>query len=86
MAGKWRTLGIALRIKAAKLNMISSENDTECLRNTILAWIQQQDYDTKRFGQPSWKLLCLAIHKPAGCNNPGLARKIADKHIQAKKD
>ena len=79
MAPKWRPLGLALRLKPAQLDTISSKNHTdpsECLRDMLLAWLQQR-YDTTKFGQPSWRLLCQAIHKPAGGNNPGLARKIA---------
>ena len=79
MASKWRPLGLALRLKPAQLDTISSKNHTdptECLRDMLLSWLQQH-YDTTKFGEPSWRLLCQAIHKPAGGNNPGLARKIA---------
>ena len=82
MAAKWKSLGIALRIRPAKLDIISLKDPNDpngCLRDVIHAWLQQH-YDTKRFGQPSWKLLCQAVHKPAGGDNPALARKIAGEH------
>ena len=80
---KWKFLGLALRLKPAELDRISSKNHNdpmECLRDMLHAWLQQH-YDVKKFGLPSWKLLCEAISKPAGGNNPGLARKIADCHV-----
>ena len=84
MAPNWKPLGMALRLKPAELDRISLTNATdpfECLTNMLRAWLQQR-YDTKRFGQPSWRLLCQAIHNPAGGNNPGLAKKIAERHLQ----
>ena len=79
MASKWRPLGLALRLKPAQLDTISSKNHTdptECLGDMLLSWLRKC-YDTTKFGQPSWRLLCQAIHKPAGGNNPGLAKMIA---------
>ena len=82
VASKWRPLGLALRLKVAELDTISSKNHTdptECLRDMLLAWLQQR-YDTKKFGPPSWRMLCQAIAKAAGGNNPALAKKIAEHH------
>ena len=79
MTAKWKSLGLALRLKAAELDAISLKNHTdptECLRDMLLAWLQQH-YDIKKFGLPSWTMLCKAISNPAGGNNPTLARKIA---------
>ena len=82
IAAKWNQLGMALRIKPADLDTISSKhpNDPkECLRDMLLTWLRQR-YDTKKFGLPSWKLLCQAVEKSAGGDDPGLARKIAEDH------
>ena len=82
VASRWKSLGLALRIKAAELDTISSKNHTDptdCLKDMLLAWLQQR-YDTKKFGPPSWRMLCQAIFKPAGGNNPALARSIAGRH------
>ena len=68
VAAKWRSLGLALRIKTAELDAISSKNHTDptdCLRDMLLAWLQQR-YDSKRFDSPSWRMLCQAISKPVG--------------------
>ena len=42
VASKWRSLGLALRLKVAELDTISSKNHTnptECLRDMLLAWL-----------------------------------------------
>ena len=78
VTSSWKSLGLALRLKAAELDTISLKNHTdptECLRDMLLAWLQQR---SSKFGPPSWRILCQAISKRAGGNNPALARKIAD--------
>ena len=82
VAAKWMPLGTALRLRPADLNTIQARHHgdpTECLRDILVAWLQQR-YDTKKFGQPSWRLLCQAVYKPVGGNNPVLARRIAGNH------
>ena len=82
LAPRWKSLGLALRLKPAKLGTISFKNHTdptECLNDMLLAWLQQR-YDFKRFGPPSWRMLCQAISNAAGGNNPALARSIAEHH------
>ena len=82
LAAEWESLGTALRITPTELGTLSSKNlpdPKKCLRGVLLAWLQQR-YDTKKFGQPSWRMLCKAVHKPVGGNNPALARKIAEEH------
>ena len=84
LAAKWRSLGLALsyRLKPAELDTISSKNHinpTDCLKNMLPAWLQQR-YDIIKFGLPSWRMLCQAILKSAGGNNPALSRKIAERH------
>ena len=85
MAPKWNQLGLALGLSAAELNTISSmchTDPTACLREMLHAWLQQR-HDTIKFGQPSWRVLCKAIHTRVGGSNPGLARKIAGQHSLA---
>ena len=79
---KWRALGMALRLKTSELDSIKSKNHTdptECLRDTLQAWLQQR-YDVQKYGVPSWDILCKAVKKPSGGNNPALADKIAKKY------
>ena len=82
LASRWHSLGLALRLKPAELDTISSKNHTnptDCLKDMLLAWLQQR-YDIIKFGLPSWRMLCQAILKSAGGNNPALSRKIAERH------
>ena len=86
MAAEWKSLGAALRIRHGELEAFFKKNHTDpngCLIDVLLAWLKL-NYDTKKFGQPSWRVLCQAIQKPAGGNNPALARKIAEKHSKPK--
>ena len=79
IAARWRPLGEALGLRPADLDTISSRHHTdptECLRDVILSWLRNC-YDTTRFGRPSWRVLCQAIYRRAGGNNPDLARMIA---------
>ena len=82
IAAKWRSLGVARRIKPTKLDNICQKNHADpngCLTHVLFTWLQQS-YDSKRFGQPSWIMLCQAVGKPVGGDNPVLARTIAEKH------
>ena len=82
VAAKWEPLGHALRIRPAELTTLSAKHHSdpnECLRGMLSLWLRQS-YDTKLYGEPSWRLLCRAIDKRAGTNNPELAKKIARQH------
>ena len=82
MASRWHSLGLALRIKVAVLDTIYSNNPTDstkCLKDMLLTWLQKS-YDFKKYGPPCWKMLCHAVFKTEGGNNPALALKIADCH------
>ena len=84
MTASWHNLGIALRLNNAELEKINKNKNgdsNECLRSMLVDWLREC-YDTKKFGRPSWKLLCQAVHKRSGGNNPALARKIGD-HMTA---
>ena len=78
-ANSWRQLGQALRLKAADLDSIASRHHgddiTECLRDTLLAWLQQR-YSVEKYGPPTWQAMSKAVGLRAGANNPALANKI----------
>eukprot|EP00731_Ephydatia_muelleri_P036647 Em0298g1a len=77
---KWKILGMALRLNTVELDSIAEEHNSDsmqCLRGVVLSWLQQH-YDTKKYGEPTWKVLChRAIEGPAGANEPILAKDIA---------
>ena len=78
LASRWNSFGLALRLKPAELETISSKNNTdptECLKDMLLTWLRQQYI--KKVGPPSWRMLCKAISVQVGGNNPALAKEIA---------
>lgn len=82
LASKWKYLGLALGVKCSTLDTICYKNHQkpeDCLRDTLQAWLQQQ-YDTKKTGQPSWQLLCKAVENRAGGNNSAVAKSIRERH------
>ena len=82
LASNWKGFGLALRVRRPVLDTISSKNHhnpEDCLGDMLLAWLQGQ-YDTKKFGQPSWELLCKAVDDCAGGNHPALAGSIRKRH------
>lgn len=83
VAGKWKALGIALGLRPSELDTFEikySNDPTECLRETLIAWLQQR-YEAKKNEPPSWDMLCEAVEKRTGGNNPALAKRIAQKKV-----
>ena len=74
-------LGLSLRLEDSDLKRIrencSSEEDA--LKDVLLLWLRKQ-YNTKRFGPPTWRMLVEAVDKESGGNDHELAKKIASKH------
>ena len=81
MAGKWRNIGLALRLDDSQLGIIQDNNSdvTTRLTDMLRQWLNKT-YDVERFGQPSWQMLSEAVRSPAGGNNPALAAQIEEKH------
>ena len=75
---RWKDIGLALRLNPSQLNTIGRGNgDVEdCLTEMLTLWLQK-NYNTERFGEPSWELLVAAVGDPAGGDNPTLAEQIA---------
>ncbi|CAI8033370.1 hypothetical protein GBAR_LOCUS18822 [Geodia barretti] len=72
----------ALRLDQGQLKKIEKENRDDlddCLSETLSLWLNK-NYNTERFGEPSWKLLAEAVGHPAGGNNPALSDDISMKH------
>ena len=47
----------------------------DCLIEMLTLWLNK-NYNTERFGNPSWELLASAVKDHAGGNNAALAEKI----------
>ena len=81
VAGKWRNIGLALRLNDSQLGIIQDNHSdvTTRLTDMLRQWLNKT-YDVERFGQPSWQMLAEAVRSPAGGNNPALATQIDKKH------
>ena len=81
MAHNWRGVGKALRLHPDLLHKIeaSEANVERRLERTLSKWLMRE-YDTTRFGLPSWELLVAAVAHPAGGKDHALAREIAERH------
>ena len=79
---KWRSIGIALRLKPNTLELIQAENSGDpsaCLASVVMEWLRR-NYNVERFGEPTWQQLVEAVDHPAGGANMALARNIARRH------
>ena len=82
VSAKWRSIGIALRLKPNTLDGIEtrySGDPPACLTSTLTEWLNR-NYNMKRFGDPSWQALVKAVGDPAGGANMALARDMARRH------
>ena len=77
-AARWKDIGLALRLHPGQLKKIEKENRglDDCLTEMLTLWLKK-NYNTERFGEPSWKLLAAAVGDPAGGNNPTFAEQIS---------
>ena len=80
VANKWRNIGLALWLTPNVIGTIGTKNDAkDCLLEVLTEWLKKT-YNVKRFGEPSWKLLIMAVGDQAGGGDPALAEKIAHKY------
>ena len=82
VSAKWRSIGIALRLKPNILDGIKAESSGDppaCLTSTVTEWLNR-NYNVKRFGEPTWQALVKAVGDPAGGANMALAREMATRH------
>ena len=81
MAHNWRGVGRALRLHPDLLNRIEANTtDVESRLERVLSEWLKREYDTTRFGLPSWQLLVAAVAHPAGGKDHALAGQIARRH------
>ena len=80
MADKWESIGEALRLSPDLLEKIAADkrDSKTCLKTVLTKWLRKE-YNTSRFGHPSWNLLVEAVAHPDGGDNRALAEKIAQK-------
>ena len=81
IGSKYYSLGRSLNLKIVELRKIRDKNPSEsdALEDVLLLWLNQ-DYDVKKHGPPTWKLLVEAVNKKSGGDNHELAKQIASNH------
>ena len=84
VAARWKDIGLSLRLALNQLNVIERDNKNaeDCLTKTLELWLKQ-DYDTNRWGLPSWNLLATAVGDHVGGNDCALAKKITQRHVHS---
>ena len=81
LSAKWEELSIYLGLPADKIDTIKRDNHDNaqrCWNQALLVWIRQlEDYDTNKYGKPSWRTLLRAIAK----ENKLLFEELSQKHL-----
>ena len=74
-------IGEMLHLPNDKLEETRGQNlsAADAMRKVIMEWLKQ-NYNSSRFGPPTWKALVDAVEHPAGGNNKAEAEKIALRH------
>ena len=72
-------IGIMLHLKPDVLKGIRRLNPESGMSDMITEWLNK-NYNTKRFGDPTWKSLVIAVAKRSGGANEACARDIANNH------
>ena len=78
LAAQWKEIGRALGLASHQIQEIEG-NDTKnsaCLDRAIETWIGQ-NYNTDKFGLPSWRTLCKAVSQVA---DKKYFKELAEKH------
>ena len=78
---KCYNIGAWLHLEENKLESIRKQasDHSDGMRSIISNWLKR-NYDVRRFGPPTWKMLVEAVRAPGGGNNAALADEIAGLH------
>ena len=81
MTARWKHIGLALHLNHGQLKKIEKENGDleDCMTEMLTLWLQK-NYNTERFGEPSWELLAAAVSHRSGGKDAALAESIARKY------
>ena len=78
LAADWDKLAVYLHLRSDDIKVIRKENPGDtwaCLNNTMALWLKE-NYNTVRFGHPSWRTLIPAVAKM----DMALAKEVANEH------
>ena len=74
---RWKPIGLTLRLDPGQLEAVERDHrlSEDCLTEVLTLWLKR-NYNTERFGEPSWEMLARAVGHRSGGNNPALAQEI----------
>ncbi len=76
---RYYEIGTQLHLKSLNEIRTRSTTDTIAMCEVIENWLNG-NYNTTRFGVPTWKMLVEVVVHPNGGNNNFLAERIASEH------
>ena len=82
LSSRWDSLGLMLYLSPDTIDEIYKAHHDDprtCLRKVLTRWLEK-GYDYKRYGHPSWRMLCIAIKSTSGGNDAALAQELARRH------
>ena len=82
LSDRWDSLGLMLCLSPNAIKAIEVDypkSCLKCLREVFTRWLEK-GYDYKRYGHPSWRMLCIAIKSTSGGNDAALAEELAREH------
>ena len=74
-----------MRLRGGELDEMDPGRPNRCLSDVLESWLKR-NYDTEKFGPPTWRWLVEIVADPAAGNDTALADKIARKHFAKTKD
>ncbi len=78
---KWREIGIQLHLRASTLDNFMNLDPAKATGKMVEEYLKC-NYNTKRFGSPTWSKIVEVVKKPCGGNNAAEAKKIAEKYTR----
>ena len=86
LKSKYYPLGVMLGLRSGDLQAIQqehSQNSQQALNDVVQKWLNQ-DYNTMKYGMPSWRALVMAVENESGGGSHALAKRIAEQYPAGK--
>ena len=85
IAIRWKRIAIALNLSILDMEVIDMESGTvdEKLLKVFSKWLRRE-YDTEKYGLPTWTALIKAVRSKIGGGNPALAEEIKQNKLTEK--
>ena len=77
---RYYEIGTQLHLRGLDTIKNKISTDTIAMGEVVEEWLKG-NYNIKRFGPPTWKMLAKVVANPNGGNNYFLANKIARDHL-----